>query len=84
MGPFACIHSVDVRSEVRSRIFLRGVPLDPERVEILEGPQGTLCGQNATVGAVNFVVARPERFCKANRAQAPLSAQRRLPTLHHN
>lgn len=32
---------------------------DIQRVEVLKGPQGTLFGQNATGGAVNYVVARP-------------------------
>lgn len=36
-----------------------GVALDPERVEVLKGPQGTLFGQNSTGGAVNFVAAKP-------------------------
>lgn len=40
-------------------IMSKGVLLDLERVEILKGPQGTLYGQNATGGAVNFIAAKP-------------------------
>jgi iron complex outermembrane receptor protein len=40
-------------------VLTQGVTLDLQRVEVLKGPQGTLFGQNATGGAVNYVANKP-------------------------
>ena len=39
--------------------------LDVERVEVLKGPQGTLFGQSATGGAVNYILGKPTRELQA-------------------
>jgi iron complex outermembrane receptor protein len=46
-------------------VLTQGVSLDLQRVEVLKGPQGTLFGQNATGGAVNYVANKPTETFEA-------------------
>jgi outer membrane receptor protein involved in Fe transport len=40
-------------------VMTQGAVLDLQRVEALKGPQGTLFGQNATGGAINYIANKP-------------------------
>lgn len=46
-------------------VMTSGATLDLQRVEALKGPQGTLFGQNATGGAINYVANKPTREFEA-------------------
>jgi len=46
-------------------VMTKGAMLDVEHVEILKGPQGTLYGQNATGGAINFIANKPTNYFTA-------------------
>ncbi|HEU4430584.1 MAG TPA: TonB-dependent receptor [Myxococcota bacterium] len=46
-------------------VMAAGATLDLERVEALKGPQGTLFGQNATGGAVNYIANKPSEDFQA-------------------
>jgi iron complex outermembrane receptor protein len=53
-----------VATSINGLFFARPLPvgfglLDVSRVEVLEGPQGTLYGRNSAAGAVNFVTNQP-------------------------
>ena len=61
----------------RISVFMNGVSVsrmqsavvesfDMERIEIVRGPQGTLFGRGAEIGAVHYITARPKRDLSAN------------------
>ncbi|WP_158913463.1 TonB-dependent receptor [Caulobacter sp. S45] len=45
---------------------VNGQFFDLARVEVLEGPQGTLYGRNATAGAINFIPQKPNQVFSAD------------------
>jgi len=42
------------------------IAFDLQRIEVLKGPQGTLFGNNATGGALNFIAAKPTEQFEGN------------------
>ena len=56
-GPTVSVH-ID-QTPLPFSAMTNGVSLDLQRVEALKGPQGTLFGQNATGGAVNYIANKP-------------------------
>ncbi|HZZ86794.1 MAG TPA: TonB-dependent receptor plug domain-containing protein, partial [Caulobacteraceae bacterium] len=40
-------------------ILTAGATMDLQRVEVLKGPQGTIFGENATAGAINYIANKP-------------------------
>lgn len=69
--------STDPRAEMRVSIFQDGVSInratgsvtelfDLERVEVLKGPQGTLFGRGAEVGAISIVQRKPGDTAEAS------------------
>lgn len=52
--------------------------IDFERVEVLRGPQGTLYGRNATVGAIKFVPRRPNLNAVTGGASATYGSHDRI------
>ena len=45
--------------QIGNRPFATMGFFDAERIELLEGPQGTLYGRNASAGLINFITAKP-------------------------
>lgn len=56
-APAVSVYSDEVA--LPSPLMTEAATLDLDHVEVLKGPQGTLFGQNATGGAINYVAAKP-------------------------
>lgn len=62
-SPSVAIYTDQVPRNVS--VMAGALDLDLERVEVLKGPQGTLFGQSATGGAINYITAKPTRQFEA-------------------
>jgi iron complex outermembrane receptor protein len=62
-APSVAVYSDEIPRNVPT--MSDALDLDVERVEVLKGPQGTLFGQSATGGAVNYILGKPTKTLKA-------------------
>ena len=62
-APSVAVYSDEIPRNVPT--MSDALDLDIERVEVLKGPQGTLFGQSATGGAVNYILGKPTRNLRA-------------------
>ena len=62
-APSVAIYTDEIPRNVP--VMSDGLDLDIERVEVLKGPQGTLFGQSATGGAINYILGKPTKTTKA-------------------
>ena len=62
-APSVAIYTDEIPRNVP--VMSDALDLDIDRVEVLKGPQGTLFGQSATGGAINYILGKPTKTLKA-------------------